>query len=103
MDQTTIERSEHKLNEVDIDLRELFKALFHYKWSILFTSLLILLIGAFYLYFKTPIYNSYAIIEVKSSGTQDMQEGDLLGSAFTSFSNENVDKEIEILQTVNIY
>ncbi len=99
MNQTTIKRSEHKLNEVDIDLRELFKALLKYKWSIMITSFLIFLIAVIFVYFQTPIYRSYAMIEIKSDATRGMQEGDFLGSAFTSFSNEKTDKEIEILKT----
>ncbi len=88
-------------NEVDIDVKELFAALLQYKWSILFTSVLMLLTAAFYLYFKTPVYSSYAVIEAKPSGSQDVLSDDLLGSAFGSGSNTNVNKEIAILETFN--
>ena len=99
MNQTTIKKSNYKLNELDIDLRELFKALFQYKWSILLTSFSILLVAGFFLYFKTSIYSSYAIIEVKSDKKQGMDKGDFLGSAFSGLGKEKVDKEIEILKT----
>jgi capsular exopolysaccharide synthesis family protein len=97
-----MERSEQRTHEVDIDVKELFEALLSYKWSILFTSLLILLATGWFLYFKTPVYSSYAIIEATPSGSKSVDGGDLLGSAFGSVSNTNVNKEIEILQTFNI-
>ena len=74
----------------------------HYKWSILFITLLALLMAAYFLYFKPSIYSSHALLEVKSDAKQGMQEGDFLKSAFSSFGNEKVDKEIEILKTFHI-
>jgi capsular exopolysaccharide synthesis family protein len=102
MDQTTIERSEHKLYADEIDLREVINAIFQYKWSILFIALIALLVAALYLYFKTPIYSAQALIEVKSETKQGVPSGDLIGSAFSSFGNEKVGKEIEILKTFHI-
>lgn len=100
---TTINnRSEQKLDQTEIDLGELFKTLFHYKWSILLVSFFTLLMAAFFLYFKIPIYSSSALIEVKSDSNKGMQPGDFVGSAFSSFSSEKVDKEIEILKTFHI-
>ncbi|MCW8821330.1 MAG: polysaccharide biosynthesis tyrosine autokinase [Sulfurovum sp.] len=97
-----MKQSEQKLNQTDIDLGELFKTLFHDKWSILLVSFFTLLIAAVFLYFKTPIYSSQAIIEVKPDAKQSMQAGDFLGSTFPTLGNEKVDKEIEILKTFHI-
>jgi len=102
MNQSTMGIREQKLNETDINVKELFDTLLHYKWSILFTSLLILFLAGFFLYFKTPIYSSYAIIEVKSDKKEGMDKGDFLGSAFSGLGKEKVDKEIEILKTFHI-
>jgi len=91
--------SNYKLNENEFNLGELFKTLLHYKRSILLVSFLTLLMGALSFYFKTPVYSSSALIEVKS----DSKEGDLLGNAFASLGNEKVDKDIEILKTFKIH
>ena len=97
-----IERRNKTLNEDEINLQELIKSIFQYKWSILFISLVALLLAIRFLYFKTPIYSSHALIEVKSDTKKGIQEGDLIGSAFSSFGGEKVDKEIEILKTFHI-
>ena len=102
MKQTTIEKSNHETNIGEINLREVFNTIFHYKWSILFISFLALLMAAFYLYFKAPIYSSSATIEIKSDAKKEMQAGDFLGSTFSSFGSEKVSKEIEILRTFHI-
>ena len=86
----------------EIDIREVFTALLSYKWSILSIALVAMLISSISLYFKTPVYKSHALIEVKSETQQDTQKGDLIGSAFSSFGSEKVDKEIEILKTFQI-
>ena len=58
---TTIERSSQTHNEGEIDLREILKALFHYKWSIMFITFLTLYMAAFFLYFKPDIYSFHAL------------------------------------------
>ena len=102
MNQTPIESNGRKLNVDEIDVEELLKALLQYKWSILFISFSSLLLAALFLYFKPSIYHSHATIEVKSDAKQGMQAGDFLGSAFSSFGNEKVDKEMEILRTFHV-
>ncbi len=102
MNQTTVEGSNYKLNEDEIDLKEVFQTIFHYKWSILSIIFLALLMAYILLYFKTPLYVSNATIEVKSDGQQAIKGDDFLGSAFSSFGKEKVDKEIEILKTFDI-
>lgn len=98
-------RGSDKLNEDVSELREVLTTISHYKQSILLTLSLTLLLVVFFLYFKTPVYRSSAIIEVKSGTKQGTQTGDVLGSTFSNIDNEKVDKEIEILKTfyVNNY
>ena len=105
MNQTIIERSDHKLNEDEFDLREVFNTFLHYKWSILLITFLTVLMAAYSLYFKPDIYRSTAVIEVKSStgGTQgSMTGGDFLGGALSGFGSSNVNKDIEILKTYHV-
>ena len=97
-----MERNNYSLDVKEIDLKELFKIIAKYKWSILFISFFTLLLAAFFLYFKASVYNSTAVIEVKSDAKKGMTAGDFLGSAFSSFSTEKVDKEIEILRTFHV-
>jgi len=101
MDQTTIQRDMHKVED-EIDLKEVFQTISRYKWSILFTTLLIFILAIVFLYFKTPIYSSAAVIEVKSNPKQGFQPDDFLGNAFSSIGTEKVDKEIEILKTFHV-
>jgi len=101
MDRTTIQRDTHKVED-EIDLKEVFQTISRYKWSILLTTLLIFVLAIVFLYFKTPIYSSSAVIEVKSNPKQGLQPDDFLGSAFSNIGNEKVDKEIEILKTFHV-
>ncbi len=88
--------------EDEIDLGEVLKPIPQYKWSILIIVLISLLMAARFLYFKTPVYSSHTLIEVKSDKKEGIQTGDIIGSAFSSYGDEKVDKEMEILQTFHI-
>jgi len=102
MKQPPIERNDRKLDADEIDLGELFTAILKYKWSILLIALIAMLMAAYYLYFKTPIYSSHTLIEVKSEKRGMQNAADFVGSTFSSFGDEKVDKEIEILKTFHI-
>ncbi len=99
---TSAERNSYTQNEGELDFKEILKTILHYKWSIFVISFVILLMTAFFLYFRTPLYMSYAVLEVKSDKKEGMLGGDFLGSAFSSFGDEKVDKEIEILKTFHV-
>lgn len=86
-------------SELDINVKDLIGNILHYKRSIFSIVVIMSIIGVAIIYFKTPIYTSNAIIEVKSEGQQGIQSDDFLGSTFANFGNEKVDKEIEILKT----
>jgi len=86
-------------NENEIDLKDMLKTILQYKWSILSIIILTLVATLYFLYFRVPIYSSNALLEVKSNTQQKIDQGDFLGSAFSKFATEKVDKEIEILKT----
>lgn len=87
------------INENEIDLKDSLKTILQHKWSILAVILFTLLATLYFLYFRVPVYSSNALLEVKSNSGQKIDQGDFLGSAFSKFTTEKVDKEIEILKT----
>jgi len=102
MSQTNNDMYSQKLNNVDIDLKELVQSLLKYKVSILVITLIAALIASYVLYFKPDVYSSNALIEVKSvaGGTKGNISGsDFLEGAFSGFGGTNVNKDIEILKT----
>ncbi|UPT76802.1 polysaccharide biosynthesis tyrosine autokinase [Sulfurovum sp. XGS-02] len=94
--------NDFKIENLDIDIKEVFKTIFQYKWSTLIITLSVLFITSLFLYFKAPHYISSALIEVKTDTKQNIQQEDFLRSAFSNFGNEKLDKEIEILKTFHI-
>jgi len=97
-----MDETKNNLDEGEINIGEIFKALLNYKWSIILTLTIVLILSFYYLYNQTPMYVSCATIEVKSSGTGPVKGDDFIGSTFTDLGKEKVDKEIEILKTFNI-
>jgi len=89
-------------NDNKIDLKEVFKTIKKYKWLIIITTLLALLLMGVRLYFLPSIYSSHAVIEIKSSGKQGMNSGDFIGNAFSNYGKEQIDKELELLKTFYI-
>ncbi len=87
--------------EKEIDLKEILRIIFKYKWSILLITVLTTSAVFAYLYFKPSIYRSSALIEVKSS-TQEGLIGNEQSSGSNAIGKEKIDKEIEILQTFYI-
>jgi len=87
--------------EKEIDLKEILRIIFKYKWSILLITLLTTSAVFAYLYFKPSIYRSSALIEVKSS-TQEGLIGNEQSNGSNAIGKEKIDKEIEILQTFYI-
>jgi len=90
----------NKLEEESYFL-EFLKIVIPYKWSIVFVALLTLLLGATYLYFKPSVYESYAIIKIKSeTGSGGGLRGtDPLTSALAISGGRGVDQELAILKT----
>jgi len=50
----------------DINVKEMFRTLDNYKWSILTITIFSIVISSIYLYFQPYIYSSYAIVKVKT-------------------------------------
>ncbi len=50
----------------DVNVKEMFRTLNNYKWSILIITIISIIIASIYLYFQQPIYSSYAIVKVKT-------------------------------------
>ena len=77
---------------------ELFKSILPYKWSIIFFTIIAVILAKFYLYFIPSTYESYAIIKVKSNHNAP-QTNDLLRNSLNNISSVGVKQEIVSLQT----
>ena len=77
---------------------EFIKIIAPYKWLIFFIALLSLILTAIYLYFQPSVYNSSALIKIKSD-TQNMINQDPLSNALAITGTRGVDQELAILKT----
>lgn len=87
-----------QVQDSELNLKKLFETINNYKGLILlfmFTSSILMFIN---LYFKPSIYNSNAIIEIKSKSKPKMPNDFLLG-ALSFGSAGKVEKEMELLKT----
>ncbi|HHD81932.1 MAG TPA: hypothetical protein ENK94_01935, partial [Campylobacterales bacterium] len=80
---------------------ELFKIVLPYKWSILFITLLMLVLMKIFLYFVPFTYESFAILKVKVNNNQ-MKTEDFLRDSINSASNVGIKQEMLTLQTYKI-
>jgi len=80
---------------------ELLKTIQPYSWSIFFITLIVSLLTAINLYFKPSVYESYAIIKIKSEtrSAERLRAIDPLSSALAISGNNEVDQELAILKT----
>jgi uncharacterized protein involved in exopolysaccharide biosynthesis len=97
----------HQFDKKDeVDLRELFHTIGHYKWSIIFFTILITSIVTVKVYFMPKYYKSTVTIEVKPENdkaggfSMDGAAAMLLGGA--SGGDTNLKKDITLLQTYRI-
>ena len=86
-----------QIDEDEIDIREVFRTLFEYKWMIVLFVLLFGLGSAYYAYFKQNVYQASATVEVGAEKKGFSQE-DMLAAAMES-GNMNLDTEMEIIQS----
>ncbi len=79
---------------------EFFRTIAPFKWSIIFITILSVLLGALYLYFTPSTYESYAILKIKpdTQGRQ-LNPNDPLGSALAVTHHQGIEQEIAILKT----
>jgi len=81
-----------------LELKDIFKIIFNYKWFILFSIIISSIITSIYLYFQPVTYSSYGSLEVITYDKNNLATDDLLENTFYSMGKE-VDKEIEKLKT----
>jgi len=79
---------------------ELIKTVLPYKWSILFITLLAILLAKAYLYFIPSTYQSFATMKVKTN--KEGQTKDFLRDSINSTSTVGIRQEILNLQTFKI-
>jgi len=89
------------IEEDEIDLRELFATIGHYKWSIIFLTLIITMAVAIKVYFMPKYYKSTVTIEVKLEDGQS--KGFSLGGAGALLglgggSTTNLEKDVTLLK-----
>ena len=86
-------------NEQESYLLELIKILSPYKWSIITIALISTLLSILYLHFKPYIYESSAIIKIKTENNMGGANQDPLMSALSLAGNGEVAQELAILNT----
>ncbi|CAA6811685.1 MAG: Tyrosine-protein kinase Wzc (EC [uncultured Sulfurovum sp.] len=89
-----------KRNHQELEFKTISNILKNYKWSIIFIVLLSILFAYLYIYFKTPTYQSYSIIKVKSDNK--MKSGDLINNTSSTKGTKDVLEEISLLKTFKI-
>ena len=81
----------------EIDLKDVFKTIFRYKYSIILITLLFMIVSTIFAYSKPSIYSASSTIELmenkKSASTTDF-----MLQAFDGAS-ANVDKEIQVFKS----
>ena len=73
-----------EIEEDEIDLKEIFRVILKYKYTIILTALLSLLIAGVYVYFKPNIYKATATVEVSSKNKSAIG-----GDIFSLSSSDN--------------
>ncbi|MBD3840079.1 MAG: hypothetical protein IE878_06830, partial [Epsilonproteobacteria bacterium] len=90
------------VQEDEIDLGSLVKVLGRHKYGIAFITAIFVAIAWIYLYFQPSIYSAYTLLEVRGKksnvNTNDFLAQELGGMG----AMEKVDREIEILKTLDI-
>ena len=86
-----------QIDEDEIDIREVFRTLFEYKYMIVLFVILFGLGSAYYAYFKPNVYKASATVEVGAE-KKGFSQQDMLAAAMES-GNMNVDTEMEIIQS----
>ena len=89
----------HENNEQESYLVEFFKMISPYKWSIIIIALIATLLAILYLHFKPYIYESSAIIKIKTENHMGGGTQDPLISALSIAGKSEVAQELAILNT----
>ena len=81
----------------EINIKEVFQTIARYRWSILLITLFSALLAVVLLYFQPQIYNSYAIIKVKTNS--ESKDKDLILKTITGSDAVDIKEDITLLKT----
>jgi len=87
-------------NVESVNIVEILTVIKHYRWSILFISMLFFLGTYIALSFKQPIYNAYAIVKIKNPSESNNKSLSL--DNYMDFNTINIKEEIALLKTFYI-
>jgi len=90
-----------QLDKKDIDIKEIFKTIGNYKWSILMITIFSIIISSIYLYFQPNIYNSYTIVKVKTKDSKNNINNNILNPISGSII-ANVKEDMALIKTFYI-
>ncbi len=85
----------------DINVKEMFRTLNNYKWSILTITIISIIIASIYLYFQQPIYSSYTIVKVKTKDGVKSVNSNILNPVSGPVT-ANVKEDMALIQTFYI-
>ena len=88
----------NQIHNDEIDLKDVFKTVFRYKFSIIFITLLFMIGSAVFAYLKPNIYSASATIELMEDKKSSTNPGDFMLQAFDG-GGANVDNEIEVIKS----
>ena len=88
----------NQIQNNEIDLKEVFKTIFRYKFSIIFITLLFMIGSVIFAYLKPNIYSASSTIELVEDNKQALDSADFMLQAFDGGS-ANVDNEIEVIKS----
>jgi capsular exopolysaccharide synthesis family protein len=90
-----------QLDKKDIDVKEMFKTIGNYKWSILMITIFSIIISSIYLYFQPNIYSSYTIVKVKTKDDKNHINNNILNPISGSII-ANVKEDMALIKTFYI-
>ena len=88
----------NQIQNDEIDLKEVFKTIFRYKYSIIFITLLFMIGSAVFAYIKPNVYSASSTIELMEDNKKSGDPADFMLQAFDG-GGANVDNEIEVIKS----
>ena len=92
--------SNNKIQNDEIDLKDLFKTIMKYKYTIALFAMIFTLGAAVFAYTKPSVYSSFATIELQEESNRFGAE-DALKKAFSGGS-VNIENQIEIFKSKSL-
>jgi len=90
------------IDEDEIDIKEIFRTVFRYKYMIILLVILFTFGAAFFAYFKTNVYKTTSTVEVRIDKMRGGGQQDVLAMAMDGGSMVNPDTEMEIIKSVSL-